>query len=81
MSRYRIVSIEKSVTPQGAQDDNWFCYVIASENNTIIGYRVGSRHEVKQIAEDCVRQMNDKYSGKARYGFARPAFPNELPFS
>ncbi len=29
MSRYGIVSIEKSGTPQGAQDDNWFCYVIA----------------------------------------------------
>lgn len=81
MSRYKIVSIEKSVTPQGAQDDNWYCYVIASENNTIIGYRVGSLHEVKQIAEGCVRQMNEKYSGKVRYGFARQAFSNELPFS
>jgi len=81
MSQYRIISIERSVTPQGAQDDNWYCYVIASENNTIIGYRAGSQHEVKKIAEDCVQQMNDKYSGKVRYNFSRPAFPNELPLA
>lgn len=80
MSGYKIVSIEKSVTPHGAQDDNWYCYVIASENNTIIGYRAGNHHEVKQVAEYCVRQMNDKYSGKARDGFARPAFLNESLF-
>jgi hypothetical protein len=55
--------------------------VIASENNTIIGYRAGSQHEVKKVAEECVRHMNDKYSGKVRYDFSRQAFPNELPFS
>lgn len=81
MSRYKLISIEKSLTPQGAQDDSWYCYVIASENNTLIGYRTGSRHEVKKIAEECVRQMNDKYSVKVSYGYARPAFPNEVPFS
>jgi hypothetical protein len=81
MSHYKIISVQKSVTPQGAQDDNWYCYVIASENNTIIGYRAGSQHEVKKEVEECVRHMNDKYSGKVRYDFSRPAFPNETPFS
>lgn len=69
-----MISVEKSVTPQGAQDDNWYCYVIASENNTIIGYRAGSRHEVKQVVEDCAKQMNNKYSGKVRYDFSRPGW-------
>jgi len=81
MSRYQVISVEKSITPQGAQDGNWYCYVIASENNTIIGYRAGSRHEVKQVAEACVKQMNDKYSGRIRYVFSRPAFCNEVLFS
>ena len=81
MSRYKLVSIEKSLTPQGAQDDNWYCYVIASEHSTLVGYRAGSRHEVKKIAEDCVQKMNDKYSGKVSDGYARPAFPNEIPFN
>ena len=80
MSRYQVISVEKSVTPQGAQDDNRYCYVIASENNTIIGYRAGSQHEVKQMAEDCAKQMNNKYSGKVRYDFSRPAFHSELLF-
>ncbi len=73
MSRYKIISIQKSVTPQGAQDDSWYCYVIANENNTIIGYRAGSHHEVKKVAEACAAQMNDKYSGKLRCG--RPGLP------
>lgn len=81
MSSYRVISIEKSVTSQGAQNDNWYCYVIASENNTIIGYRAGSRHEVKKVAEECVRLMNNKHSGKVRYDFSRPAFPNQLLFT
>ena len=79
MSRYKIISVQKSVTPQGAQDDNWYCYVIANETNTIIGYRAGSQHEVKKVAEKCTRQMNDKYRGKVRYNASRPAFLNELP--
>ncbi len=81
MSRYKIISVQRSVTPQGAQDDNWYCYVIANENNTIIGYRAGSHHEAKKAAEECVRQMNDKYSGRDRDSVSRPAFLNELPFA
>ena len=81
MSRYKVMSVNRSITPQGAQDGNWYCYIIASENNTIIGYRSGTECEVKRIAEDCASHMNDKYSGRVRYDFSRPAFSNELPFS
>jgi hypothetical protein len=81
MSRYEVVSVQTSVAPQGTQDDNWYCYIIANENNTIIGYRAGNKHEVKKVAEECPKQMNDKYSGRVWYDFSRPAFPNELPFS
>ena len=81
MSRYKVISVRSSITPAGAQDDNWYCYIIASEHNTIIGYRPGPEHEVKKIAEDCACHMNDKYSGKVRHEYSRLAFPNVLPFS
>jgi hypothetical protein len=32
------------------------------------------------MAEDCAKQMNNKYSGKVRYDFSRPAFHSELLF-
>lgn len=81
MSRYKVISVKSSVTPPGAQDDNWYCYIIASKHNTIIGYRSGTEGEVKKIAEECACHMNDKYSGMARHDFSRPAFPNVLPFA
>ena len=81
MSRYKVVSVQSCVAPQGAQDDNWYCYIIANENNTIIGYRAGNLDEVKKVAQDCAKQMNDKYSGRVRYDFSRPAYQNEMPFS
>jgi len=62
------------------QDGNWYCYVIASENSTITGYRAGSHSEVTKMAEDWVKQMNDKCGDKVRYNFSRPAFQNELLF-
>lgn len=81
MSRYKVISVKSSERPQGAQDDNWYCYVIASEYNTIIGYRPGSECEVKRIAEECASHMNEKYSGKVRYDFSRPAFPDVSLFA
>ena len=81
MSRYKVMSVNRSITPQGGQDGNWYCYIIASENNTIIGYRSGTEGEARIIAEDCARHLNDTCSGEVRYNFSRPAFPNELPFS
>jgi hypothetical protein len=39
MSRYSLVSIDKSPAPQGQSGDNWYRYVISNEISTIVGYR------------------------------------------
>ena len=81
MSVYKIIAIEKAASPEGAGDGNWYNYIIANEHNTIVGYRNGSLHEVKLVAKDCVKHLNEKFGAKSRRDFVRSAYPIGMPES
>lgn len=77
MSEYKIISIERDLAPQGAQPGKWYCYVISNQYNTIVGYRSGTRSEVKNIADECVRRLNNQYRIESPKRYVQQAFGND----
>lgn len=63
MSRYLLVSIEKSPPPQGQTGDNWYRYEIAGGTTTIVGYRRGTLGETRVVARECVMHLNSQLVG------------------
>jgi len=85
MSRYSLVSIEKSPPPQGQSGDDWYRYVIASATGKIVGYRRGTLGEARVVARECVMHLNSQLVGMPAGEFVRHAYPvadvNPLPAS
>ena len=75
MSGYSIVSVRKTTPPQGQTGNDWYCYVLASAGNTIVGYRRGTLGEAKAVAEDCLVHLNRQLGGLPRHDFVRRAYP------
>lgn len=67
------INIIEIVEPLNVQSNKtWFRYIISNNQNTITGYRCGSKNEVQRFAKDCVTSLNHKYpSGKPH--FFKPA--------
>lgn len=61
MSRYKIISIQKANPPEGTTSKRWYQYVIANNINTITSTRAGSEKEVRKVAADAVKRLNDTY--------------------
>lgn len=78
-SGYRIISVEQCLPPQGAGEGNWYCYIIASADNTLVGYRSGTRNEVYGVARDCAEHLNRNVHAGIPARLVRPAFVRELP--
>lgn len=58
---YQITVIE-TVAPLDSQSSKpWYRYVISNNENTITGYRCGSKKEVQRFARECVNHLNQKY--------------------
>ncbi|MDR9436170.1 MAG: hypothetical protein RI563_04795 [Thiohalophilus sp.] len=75
MSRYTLVTIEKSGPPQGQSGDNWYCYVIASATSQIVSYRRGTLAETRAVARECVMHLNSQIVGVPSREFVRRAYP------
>lgn len=75
MAGYSLVSIEKSSPPQGQSGNDWYRYEIASEVNTIVGYRRGSLGEARAVARECVMHLNSTLVGQQPGSFARRSYP------
>ena len=85
VSVYKIISIQKAHAPQGNNPaehntgdhnaNDWHSYIIANGNNTIVGYRNGSLHEVKLVAKDCVEHLNAKYQPERSAKSGRASYP------
>ncbi|MFP3874378.1 MAG: hypothetical protein ACLFQT_12065 [Thiohalophilus sp.] len=73
MSRYALVSIEKSPPPQGQSGDNWYRYEIAGGAATIVGYRRGTLGETRVVARECVMHLNTQLAGMPSSEFVRRA--------
>jgi hypothetical protein len=55
---FRVVLIEKSAMPQGAEDEGWYRYVLESGYASITGWRRGSLQEITQHAKHCAEEQN-----------------------
>lgn len=61
---YRIESVKPSDPPTGMTGTDWYCYVIVQGNNSIRGYRTGSRRAVMTAVQEVVLQLNERRFGK-----------------
>ena len=61
---YEVRSIEPSDAPEGMDGPDWFRYEIGQGDNTIKGYRNGSKKNVKDAVEAIVVQLNERRFGK-----------------
>lgn len=55
---YRVTSIEKAATPDGAEGGEWYRYVLASGQARITGLHRGSLAEVTAYANSCAEEFN-----------------------
>ena len=60
---YRLVLIQQTVPPAGAQGSNWYYYEIAQGANIIQGYRQGSLKTVTMLVEDNISLLNQRRLG------------------
>ena len=59
---YEIVSIQPADTPPGAENSNWYGYVIAfAGRQTVQGCRQGSLKDVTSAVEEIVEQLNERH--------------------
>ena len=56
--KHRVISIEKTDTPEGMTGDNWFRYVIGKGTSRIEGLRTGTLKAVTQHAEAYAEELN-----------------------
>jgi len=59
---FRVVLVEKSAMPQGAEGEDWYRYVLESGYAAIIGWRRGSLQEITQHAIHCIEELNARSS-------------------
>ena len=57
---YQVVAVEKTEPPGGTEDVNWYRYIIALEDETIIGGRRGTLQEVTQYANECAENLSSR---------------------
>jgi hypothetical protein len=60
---FRVTSVERVHTPEGAQGLDWCRYVLQSGASTIVGQRRGSLEDVKAYATQSAEQMNARRLG------------------
>ena len=59
-SAYRVMSVKKTDTPSGLQNDNWFRYVIGHGRMKIEGLRPGTLKTVTAHAKSVAEDLNDR---------------------
>ncbi len=59
-----MVSVRRANAPPGADDAEWYAYVIRQGSNTIQGCRKGTLAAVTAAVEDIVQKLNDRRVNK-----------------
>jgi hypothetical protein len=72
---FRLVAIERTEPPRGADGKNWYRYTITQGANAINGYLQGTANGVKHAAEQIVGQLNERRAGRWGYRTTRAAAP------
>jgi len=55
---FHLYSVEKIDAPSTEQGNDWFCYVLKSDNSTITGVRRGTHQHVHDYATEYAEQLN-----------------------
>lgn len=55
---FQVVSVNPSAPPVGLNQGNWYRYVIARKNSTIVGNMRGTLEEVTRHAENVADDLN-----------------------
>lgn len=58
--KYHVVTVEKSVPPQGIETGNWYRYVIGQGNSKIVGFKSGTLQAVTDHAHSMVDDLNTR---------------------
>lgn len=67
MKKFSVLSVEKTKPPTGMDGDNWYRYVVAHDNSTIVGNMRGTLNQVTLQVREFVDNLNDRAgSPKAR---------------
>lgn len=61
---FKIISVTKSDGPAGAEQKDWYRYVISQGNDPIVGLRRGTKKSVVAAAEEIVVSLNERLIGK-----------------
>lgn len=57
---YQVVSVEKTDPPAGIEGGTWYRYVIALEEESIIGNRRGTLKSVTEYAKECAENLSSR---------------------
>ena len=57
---YRVITVEKTLPPGDIKGGDWCRYVIALNDETIVGNRRGTLTEVTQYANECAEQLSSR---------------------
>jgi hypothetical protein len=60
---FKLVAVLKAEAPAGTDGSDWHRYEITQGDNTIVGYRQGSRRNVKLAIEEMVVHLNERRVG------------------
>jgi hypothetical protein len=61
-NQFKVLSVEKTAAPNGAEGDNWYKYIVARENSEIVGNMRGSLQQVTKYAKEFVENLNTRAS-------------------
>lgn len=57
---FQVDSVEKTETPGGGQEQDWYRYVLKNQSSTINGLRRGSYQHVCDYAAEYAEQLNTR---------------------
>jgi hypothetical protein len=57
---YQVVTVEKTEPPVGIDSGDWYQYVIALEEETIVGSRRGTLKQVTEYANECAENLSSR---------------------
>jgi hypothetical protein len=64
---YHVVTVEKTDPPTGIDEGDWYQYVIARADETIVGNRRGTLKEVTQHANEYAENLSARVSSGKPY--------------
>ena len=67
-SKYSVITVEKTATPDGLTGDNWYRYVIGEGGSKIEGKKPGSLKAVTEHAHTAAEELNARsVQGRSTY--------------